>query len=153
MPRNFHLIRQCPAINFCSPLSFLLHPIVSFPNALQIRTAIFGTALNSVLAFQLQKFQAAKRKINTPHKMSKQAGTKGVLRAPLSARNPLCLSSHHLVKIIKKGNKMANTNIQINKDPYYSQLLTISGNPCAVFLPSVVFTIPIFVSASQSSSK
>lgn len=53
----------------------------------------------------------------------------------------------------KKRNKMGNTNIQINKDPYYSQLLTISGNPCAVFVPSAVFTIPIFVSASQSGSK
>lgn len=48
---------------------------------------------------------------------------------------------------------MATTNIQINKDSYDSQLLTISGNPYAVFVPDVVYTIPIFVSASQSSSK
>lgn len=48
---------------------------------------------------------------------------------------------------------MATTNIQINKDPYDSQLFTITGNPCALFVPNVVFTIPIFVSASQSSSK
>lgn len=144
-------------IKFLPLLSFLLNPIVSFSNAVYVSTAIFGTVQNSapVSLSTYRRPGLLKENYEYPaiFKRGKQTGMKPAWRAWLSVGNHWCLHSHHFVKTIKKRNKMATTNIQINKDSYDSQLLTISGNPYAVFVPSVVYTIPIFVSASQSGSK
>lgn len=157
IPRNFHLIRWCPHHKIlASSLSFLLNPIVSFPNAVYISTAIFSTVQNSVLSFYLQETQAVKRKQQVLCHFQKGQTNwhEACLESTVISQESLVSSLPPFCQnYFKKRNKMATTNIQINKDSYDSQLLTISGNPYAVFVPDVVYTIPIFVSASQSSSK
>lgn len=116
----------------------------------------FSTVQNSVLSFYLQETQAVKRKLQVLCHFQKGQTNwhEACLESTVISQESLVSSLPPFCQnYFKKRNKMATTNIQINKDSYDSQLLTISGNPYAVFVPDVVYTIPIFVSASQSSSK